>query len=698
MARTDLDASEQRGYTSFFPKAPKDLKFETDFKFHLVSTLEEFKSLTDGLSEVRVAYDCETKGLDDTIPEPMVGFSWATDPYTAYYVPMRHQLGTNVDPKKVLPELVAFLKRNKILVFNGAFEWLMLEAEGFRNISEDIRSFEVMALVFNADTSVKSNGLKESALHYLGRSSPTFEETVGKSARFDVLHPDEAVYYASLDAANTFGLYNVLSPALLKECPTILKVDNCFAKSLPYLLKSPVYMDNEVMSAMASDIRKEIRRLETAVFRAVGHVFQMDSRQQLGQALLSIGLDTGALTDTGNMKTDEDSMSRIDHPVAKMIVERNSLVKQLSSYVEKLAKIPHGRVQWQAWRVPTGRLASGNKESKNTAYLPLNYQNLTKPVVAFYKAEESQEPDNILGWRFTMLSDIKQEDGSILTVKEQMKIAPPGTRFIEGMDPALNVRRGITVSDPKKYYFVACDFSQEELYVAGMLSRDPIMMDAFDKGEDLHKKVAIEMFGKEAYSKEKRQKAKIANFGLLYDGTSFTLMKSSGLSQSECEEIYQRYWETMKVLRQWKRRQKSTTYQRGGNVYTAFGRPRRLKFYLSHSVDRMKKFGERSITSHEIQGSCGDVMRIVLYNLWRKLYTKRPDEIRFIGTVHDEIDQEIRKDSFDEVIRLVIQEMQITLPGQTLKLEATVSVGTSYGSLFPFILDKATDKWIPQFV
>ena len=146
------------GYKPFLPEARPDAKFDKGFQCECVSSIARFKELTDGLANVLVAFDSETKSLDFSVKEPVVGVSWSTTAYNGYYVPIRHQIGTNIEDVKQFWSLwFEFLKRNRRIGYNVAFDLMMFQAEGL-DITQ-IPSFEVMTLVYNADTNVKTNGL-----------------------------------------------------------------------------------------------------------------------------------------------------------------------------------------------------------------------------------------------------------------------------------------------------------------------------------------------------------------------------------------------------------------------------------------------------------------------------------------------------------------------------------------------------------
>jgi len=680
---TDL----QDKYVCYFKPSPPDLLFEKNFKATLVQDEDQAEEILSKVGAV-AGFDTETRTLDHGAKMPIVGFSLAFDGMSGYYFPLRHATGKNLS-LRVLKKLDAFLRNNRLLLYNSAFDFLMLEAEGIK--TEDLSFFDVMVLVYNADTNIERNSLKWAEEHFLGRKRKDFQETVGKNATFDLLTPEEGCFYASADPAGTLALFYKLQSQLSTECGEIIKIDNRLMQSMIYYLSNEVWINKELMIGMAGEARQLIREVERRIFQMIGYPLALDSNRQLSQALLSLGLDTGIKTKTGDMKLDEKTLSKLKHPIIQDVIDRNSLSKQLGSYIEKFTRIDKGRLNFMTCRIPTGRLASGNKD--NPFYMQINGQNLTKTDSALFKIVPDNSPTNILGYRFDLAPKIVPPPGQKPTGKQLIE---PGSLYSESMDPQLNVRRAFTVPnlDTKSWYFVTIDFSQEELMVAGQLANEPVMMKAFTENEDLHKITAMTMWGKEQYNKDRRKQAKICNFGLLYDGTAWTLQKASGLPIEVCEELYNKYWETMATLRRWKKQQVSLAYQRGGVVYTAFGRPRRLAHYLAHPDMAKRRFGERSVTSHIVQGSCGDVMRICLVKLYKEFFRIYTEDLRFVNAVHDEIDFVVRKNRFDELVPKIAKTMEILVPGCKLPLRTDISVGYDYGTVFSF--EKKDDSWVPK--
>ena len=187
--------------------------------------------------------------------------------------------------------------------------------------------------------------------------------------------------------------------------------------------------------------------------------------------------------------------------------------------------------------------------------------------------------------------------------------------------------------------------------------------------------------------------AKTANFGLLYGGNEYTLVSQLGVPLHEAREFYEMYQKNLSTLFSWKQKEVVKARRNNGVCYTSFGRPRRLGYYLFHSLPKYRSFGVRSIWSHKIQGTAADVMRIAIIRLFNKYFFKYPDVLKFFSTVHDELNFYIKKDSVDMIFDIA-KDMELTVPGTVLPLPVGVSVGTSWGQVFPFDLDFDSRKFV----
>lgn len=184
---------------------------------------------------------------------------------------------------------------------------------------------------------------------------------------------------------------------------------------------------------------------------------------------------------------------------------------------------------------------------------------------------------------------------------------------------------------------VGADFSQIELRVAADLSAEPAMRNSYNNGEDLHRRTAALMLKKEPaeVTKDERQSAKIANFGLLFGAGPGTLLKQA-ISQykvdwsiDDAKKIVNGFREAYPTLLKW---QQQTGERQTNAIFTKSGRRRQL-------TERTNKFTTRINT--EVQGTAGDIAKLALMRVWKYLATY-PGEARIVGIVHDELILEVK--------------------------------------------------------
>ena len=396
--------------------------------------------------------------------------------------------------------------------------------------------------------------------------------------------------------------------------------------------------------------------------------------------------------------------------ILDLIQKNNSLNKALNSYVDKLTQVDNCVMHYRLKGTKSGRLSSGNgsksDKSRNHYYIDLNAQNLTKPKSGYYKAERcsSDDPQSILGWKFTPL-----EDEYALSHLEEEYI-------VEGQDPNPTIRGCLKA--PEGRYVVSLDYDAQEYKLAAILSRDKTMLSNFYNGIDPHTASAYAIWGEENYNKARRKKAKIFNFLNNYGGGAHTLSQQLDIPLEEAESMIQKYNETFFEMYEWKLKEIAKMYENEGVVFTAFGRPRQFKGWIDvidetrehysnllekqeaqRASDKIKGAVERRVSSHQIQGTAGDILRLVLYKLYKRYFKNRDPHIDFMSTVHDEINYTIDKDCTIEYVKELEKIMTFDALDKTLPITTSTDIGFTYGNMFPFVWeDDSKQVLIPKRV
>ena len=393
------------------------------------------------------------------------------------------------------------------------------------------------------------------------------------------------------------------------------------------------------------------------------------------------------------MKTDIKTIENYcithgENKYLKKLVEYKKLFKFDNSYLEKLLDISSKeavekhpiRFNYFTCRVPTGRLACGT-DGKNTFFSPINFQSLPKPHSHNYHChkatpEQIANKEDLCGYTF----DDNPENSLGL---------------VEGQDPHLNVRMAIRPPD-KDSVIVSVDMKAEELRLAANIFNEPTWINAFNTDQDVHKMTAYKIFGEENYCKEARKKAKTANFGILYGSSAWGFHNQfPDMTMEECEDFIDKFKAALPSIEE-SQRNAVRFGKKNGYVKTYFGRPRRVKYYFDSPNRSMQGFGKRTCMNTIVQGCAGDALKLMLIRLWNDLFVPYADKgVRWIGTIHDEVNYLVPKNLLNEVIPIIMRCQTIKLPDWPVTLLPDLSCGDSFGSLIPFEYNFETGEYKP---
>lgn len=603
-----------------------------------------------------------------------------------------------------------------------------------------VNFLDVQVLVFLADTNVPYPSLKKSEEYFLGWRGASFEETLGDVENFYYLKPEEAYVYAATDALGTFLLAKELMPIYLEsfkhtrykntfnnDIPYVSSyLDNKFLYPLMIMEEELVNMDVDKLKSYSEYYQSEIDRIEDEAFSICGQAFNMGSPKQKSEMFKLLGITTYnldgsvAINKRGELKSDKTSINNTlskytltdnQRKFMQDILDYASLSKQKGTYtdnfIEMCSKSHYGnrlRFSYKTMVVPSGRLAAGG-DKKNHYYADSNIQNITKPKIGdvFYIHKDSLKE---LGLDESLYDNPRQEydyngENTYMILDWVFKETPwnieyneehPNHFIIEGFKQHLNIRSVFCPDDDK--YWVSCDFSAQELRLPALISKEPLWTETFASGGDLHKEMSIRMWGKENYSKQKRKMAKKANFGILYGMTAKNFAEDFGMPLYEAEDLVRRYKETAPVLFNWVHENEKSIIETGTG-YTICGRPRRLGWYLNfnnHNDRGLYNFGIRSCTNTVIQGSGADVLKISFMNIYDMFFkseyirTNRK-YIKFLNTVHDEINYQVSKDNIRHIVPKIISCMRLWLDDWEFPMQVGLDIGTRWGQTVAFDYD-----------
>jgi DNA polymerase-1 len=205
------------------------------------------------------------------------------------------------------------------------------------------------------------------------------------------------------------------------------------------------------------------------------------------------------------------------------------------------------------------------------------------------------------------------------------------------------------------------------------LSGDDTLIAAFARGEDIHDRTALKVFGERSglSAHELRRRAKIINYALLYGKTAFTLAKDIGVAQEAAQEFIEAYFAGFPKVRGFIDQTLAEARQTG-MVKTLFGRRRPVPELTSKNF-QIRAAAERVAVNLPIQGTAADILKRAMIDVHAALADADP-QARMILTVHDELLFETPMERADDVAALVRDKMS-----QAVKLKVPLDVDVGIG-------------------
>ncbi|MCF7857975.1 MAG: DNA polymerase I [Candidatus Cloacimonetes bacterium] len=593
-------------------------EFDLKFQIILVDTKQSFTKLLEIVETAEyVALDTETTSIDPLLAE-LVGISICADEQRSYYIPLRHQMAQNLDTEYVIDQLKKKLAGKLIVAHNAKYDILILESEDWK-IEDNI--FDTMIAHYLLDPTA-GHSLKNCAYSEYEYKMIPITDLIGKGKKqitFDLVPTDSAAKYAAEDAYVTYKLYKLYKDSLKKnELYELFKtIELPLIFVLAKMEKNGVFIEKRILSEISEQNQKKLGALTKEIYNIAGSQFNLNSPQQLSKILFEdLGIKPGKKTKTG-YSTDITVLESLakEHQIARSLIEYRQISKLESTYISALPDLINPTTKrvhssFNQTVASTGRLSSSNPNMQN---IPIRTEMGREIRKAFCPGEDD----------FVMLS---------------------------------------------------ADYSQIELRILAILSKDEKMIKAFNNDQDIHTETACIIFDvpKSEISSDQRRYAKIINFGLMYGMGSYRISQELEISRDEAKKFVDNYFNKFPTIKEYLNSSvKQATID--GFVSTIFGR----KLYLPdlYSSNKMRVEGaKRLATNMPIQGSAADIIKTAMINIHAKI--KDDPDIKMLIQVHDELVFEIRKEKLDEAKNLIIKELEAAIPLKYSKLvPLTVDVG-----------------------
>jgi len=617
-------------FMSLLPKLP-EIESQVETKppqgaYHTITTTPALDELLDRLSAVKsFAFDLETTGLD-AMSAQLVGISLSPAPGEAYYIPVGHVGWGQVEQlplEQVIDRLKPPLEDASIakLAHNGNYDMTVLAEYG---VTVNKLTFDTMVAAYLLGE--KSLSLKALAFNKLDIEMTPITDLIGsgtKQISMSQVEVARAADYACADADMTGQLKDLLAAELQRQglWQLFSEVEMPLVPVLVRMERNGIALDIELLRQMSHHLGEQLIKIETDIYNSVGHQFNINSPQQLSSVLFEELKLPPARKTKGGYSTGASILEELRgvHPIIELILDYRQLAKIKSTYIDALPSL----INHKTGRVHTSfnqtRTATGRLSSSDP-----NLQNI--PV-----------------------------RGELGKQVRQAFIAPPGSSLVAG------------------------DYSQIDLRALAHLSRDPNLLDAFHRDEDIHAATAARLFGVDAsqVTPDMRRVAKTVNFGVIYGMSDYGLEQATELSREEAAEFIASYFEKYPGIKQYLESTKEQVRQ-AGYVQTLLGR-RRFIPEIDSSNRQVREAAERMAINMPVQGTSADIIKVAMINLDREI-DRRQLKSKMILQVHDELILEVPEDELEEMRQLVPKIMSTALE-LSVPLKVDIKVGNNWGEM-----------------
>jgi len=430
--------------------------------------------------------------------------------------------------------------------------------------------------------------------------------------------PDTA-WQTALAADLTLQTAHVLRNRILdKNLETIYsEVELPLAPLLYRMERAGLKVDPKVLADLSSYIGQELHKRTLKIYELAGREFNIGSPKQVGEVLSELHIDIGRKTSTGRISTSKAVLEELaqQFELPRLIIEYRELDKLKSVYTDAL---PHqiatdGRIHCQLNQTVA---ATGRLSSSDP-----NLQNIP----------------------------IRSEMGR-------------------------RIRRAFVAEKGNK--IISADYSQLELRLLAHITQDPVMLEAFQKGEDIHARTARLVFGARTDEelKEARRFAKIVNFAIAYAIEPWGLSQRVGISRQEAKKVIEDYYNTYKGVRRYME-EVPIRAREHGYVRSIYGRIRPLAGIADRNAN-IRKAAEREAINMPIQGTASDIVKIAMLRVDEE-FKREQLKSRMLMQVHDEVLVEVPENEVSKVTEILKHEME-TAVSLDVPLVADVGVGDNW--------------------
>ena len=407
---------------------------------------------------------------------------------------------------------------------------------------------------------------------------------------------DAALTWASAMRQCVQPLKSALERANLSQL--FSQIDIPIAETLARMEFYGIEVETNYLREMATDFDEKLRKLDEEAHKFSDEPFNINSPKSLGHFLFeTLKLEPATKKNkTHGLSTDQDTLESLDHPIASIILQYRTISKLRSSYTESL-------------------IDCADRAS----------------------------------------SRIHCHFNECVTATTRLSSSDPNLQNIPARsDLGRQIKRAFVPA--KGYCFVSADYSQIELRVLASLSRDPVLVNAYQNDLDIHALTASELFDKKIddVTKAERQIAKSINFGIVYGMGSQKLSREVHISKQEAKQFLEKFNQRFPVLAQWLD-DNGIKARQTGVIHTVLGHRRIIDEFLSPNK-MIQAAGDRIAANSPIQGSASDIVKCAMLRL-QSLLAQNNSKARIILQIHDELLLETPIDELEQTKAILIDAM-----------------------------------------
>jgi DNA polymerase-1 len=573
-----------------------------DYDYQLIDTEDKIDDfLQNILTKEIFSLDTETTGTDPIRAE-LVGMSFSFKENQAFYVPVP---ANRDEAQKIVNKFKSVFENEKTVKVGQNIKYDMLVLSNY-GVEIRGRMFDTMIAHYVLQPELH-HGMDYLAEVYLKYETIKIEELIGPKGKNQKNMrdlPPSAVYkYACEDADVTLKLKHILEKELKEQGVEALfeEIEMPLVPVLAYMERNGVRIDTAALKETSLHFTARMQQIEKEVHELAGMEFNIASPKQVGEVLfdrLKI-VEKAKKTKSGQYVTSEDVLESLrgKHEIVGKILEHRGLKKLLSTYIDALPQLINpqtGHIHTSFNQTVT---ATGRLSSSNP-----NLQNIP----------------------------VRNEDGK-------------------------EIRKAFIPEDGCEFF--SADYSQIELRIMAHLSQDPHMIEAFQKGQDIHAATAAKIYKTdlEHVSREQRSKAKTANFGIIYGISTFGLAERLNVERREAKELIDGYFANYPHVKEYMDESIRVAREKG-YIETIFKRKRYLPDINSRNAV-VRGYAERNAINAPIQGSAADIIKVAMIRIYRH-FREEGIQSKMILQVHDELNFSVVPAEKEKVQQIVISEME----------------------------------------